>query len=203
MNEPPKHTLPEALELERAQSKEEPPALWCPGMDLPPPPPSCIGQPVPKGVVISQPPNPHQMRLALRPLDPSPTKALQEAHAAIWADIERSTAALDEEKAEATRWWLPFPVPAQAPLPPDLLLLSEAAKEVGYTPRGFTAFLRRYKYPRQYKVISRQGLAELLRKKDDARREYKRNWKKANPAKAVPEPKERAQEKKQTLANEF
>jgi hypothetical protein len=196
-----KYTLTEALKIARAQSREEPPALWGPGMDQVPPA-TPVGQPVPEGVIVHQPAHPDQMPLALMPIAPCPSKAQQEAHEAIWAGIDRSTATLDEEKTEAARWWLPFPVPEKAPLPPDLLLLSEAAKELGYrSARGVIAFLDRYKYPPQYKVISRRGITELLRKKAGARRESKNNSQKATRANAVPEPKEQAQKKKPNVAN--
>jgi hypothetical protein len=201
MDEQEKHTLADALKIARAQSKKEPLPLWAPKLDQPPPVTPCIGQPVPPGVVIVQHAHPDQKPLALRPLDPSPTKAQQNAHAAIWADIGRRAAVANEDKTEATRWGLPFPVPTQAPLPPDLLLLSEAVKELGYqTTRGLMACLRRYKYPPDYRVISRKAIAELLRKKAEKRLESKNNSQKAIRANPLPEPKERAQAEKLTRA---
>jgi hypothetical protein len=204
-----KLTLAEAVALERLAKTEDLQPLHAPGLGLdqaPPVTPS-VGQPVPAGIVIRATPHPEQKLLALKPLERCPTRAEQQAFDPIWADIARSEAAEVEAIAEATRWWLPYPVPrpTASPLPPDILLLSDAAKELGYGSlrRRFAAFLRRYKYPPQYEVISRRALAFLLEKKAAARQESKNNSQKATRAKAVPEPNKGVPKKKQTAAKKF
>lgn len=182
---------------------EELPTLYAPGLDLALPANLPLGKPIPAGVVVKQPVSPDHPKLARKPIERDPTKVEEQAFAAHWTAIEASAAAEVEATAEAARWWLPYPVPipTASPLPPDILVLSDTAKELGYCrPRRFAAFLRRCKYPAEYGVISRRALTYLQAKKDASRLEYKNNWQKANRPKAVPEPKEGASNKKQPAA---
>jgi hypothetical protein len=128
MNEPPKHTLPEALKIVSAQPKDEPPELWAPGMDQTPPVTPCIGTPVPEGVVIRQPLHPDQKLLALKPLEGCPTAIERQVFDAIWADIE-----VDRGASEADRDWgfaeSPELIAQQQPLPEDIYWLDGIVTE--------------------------------------------------------------------------
>jgi len=105
MDEPPKYTLVEALEIARAKVKGEPPMLYAPRLDQPPTANPIVGEPVPPGVVIRRPPHPNQMPLALKPVEQCPTRAQQQAFDAHWEPIDRSIAAEKavEAKKRATR----------------------------------------------------------------------------------------------------
>jgi hypothetical protein len=173
MAEPPKHTLAEAMQIAKAQSKEEPPTLWAPKLDQLPPITPCIGQPVPEGVVIRQSPHPDQMPLALKPLDGCPTEAQRQAFNAIWADIEASRGA-----SEADREWgfaeSPELISQQDPLPEGVYWLDDIVNEPWCrchykTEGGLIRFLLLpYEYPPRLitlRLIHRIGFDVLMARK--------------------------------------
>jgi hypothetical protein len=172
-----KHTLAEALEIARAPSKEEPPALWAPKIDQAPPVTPPLGQPVPEGVVIRQSPHPDQMPLALKPLERCPTKAEHQAFDTICADMEVSRGA-----SEADREWgfteSPELIAQQDPLPEGVYRLDDIVKEPWCrchykTEGGLIRFLLTpYEYPPHLTTLSlihRIGFDALMARKREVR----------------------------------
>jgi hypothetical protein len=208
MNEQEKYTLPEALKIANAQTKEEPPALWGPRMDQPPPTPSSIGQPVPEGVVIRQPPHPDQMKLALKQVERSPARAEQEAFDSYWPTIEAKDAvrkAIEEAmKAENLEWGFtqsPESLVHQEQLSEgvyrlDGIVTEPWCKRLYKTKEGLVKFLLQpHRYPARLTalgLLTRAGYEILVarrledqRRKDLARKEITAAKQAAN---QVPEP---------------
>jgi hypothetical protein len=136
MDEPPKYTLAQALDIAHAQSRKEPPALWAPGMDQPPPVSVIIGQPIPEGVIVHQPVSPEQKPLALKQVERSPARAEQEAFNSYWPAIEAKDAVrktIEEAmKAENLEWGFlqaPESIAQQKPLPEGVYSLDGIIKE--------------------------------------------------------------------------
>jgi hypothetical protein len=208
MDEPPKCTLTEALEIARAQGKEEPPALWAPGMDQPPPESPIIGQPIPEGVIVHQAAHPHQMKLALKQVERSPDRTQQEAFASHWPAIEANDAvrkSLEEDmKAENLEWGFtksPESLVHQEQLPEGVYRLDDIVKEpwckrLYKTKAGLGKFLlQAHRYPSRLTalgLLTRAGFQLLVarrledeRRKDLGRKEIKAAKQTAN---QVPEP---------------
>jgi hypothetical protein len=208
MDEPPKYTLTEALEIARAQGKEEPPALWAPGMDQPPLESRIIGQPIPEGVIVHQAAHPDQMKLALKQVERSLARAVQEAFDSYWPAIEAKDAVrktIEEAiKAENLEWGFtqsPESLVHQEQLPEGVYRLDGIVKEpwckrLYKTKEGLIKFLlQTHRYPSRFTalgLLTRAGYQILVarrlkdqRRKDLARKETTAAKQAAN---QVPEP---------------
>jgi hypothetical protein len=189
MDELPKYTLAQALELGRAQTKEEPPILYAPRLDQPPPSKAALGPSIPKDVTVRQPPHPAQKPLALKPIERCPSKAEQAAFDSYWPDIEANDAVrktLEEDmKAENLEWGFtqsPESIAQQNPLPEGVYRLDDIVKEpwcmrLYKTTDGLIKFLlQTHRYPPRFTalgLITRPGFDILIahRLKDQSRKD--------------------------------